>query len=564
MRPVLPAFLATEAHGTVRSMLTRPAFGAAYSRYLAMATHGPQMADRRRPRILIHFPTVSYFGAVLRVAKAIVANDIGDAILYAATRFPGYDQLKAQADEARVKLLCPRGADLKPIKDFNIPIAELGLGIEDRPRPRKTIEMLRARQDNSFRWRLALTRHGAAAQWSARYAEQYKYWLTQHAAMANHADRVIDALGIDLFITCNETLNYNAHVFIAAMRAVGRRSLYIPISVPSINEMDGWLAKDEEARIGDRCQRIVARLFPRWVRKVRGQRLLRAPVGRILAMEGDGMAPRQPWLSFTLGSDAVGISSTFLMERLVELGAAYRRGSMFLIGSPEDTELDREPARASRLRKEITTQFSWQQDKPIVLFSPSADLTRQYGIPEFGNYHELLDYWARSLTRLRNFNVLISPHPWFQINEPARKVLEATGIAILWRKAADVIPAVDVFATFGASSTPRLAASMGLPVLNYLCFDARFRPEDDKSYFVGFDTMPVARTRVEWEALLDRLDQPAYYADLRHQAQARASFFGVQDGAFVTRLATLIETLTTGNGPLSADEIVSLSTRLAN
>lgn len=528
-----------------------------------MTTHDPQLVDRRRPRILIHFPTVSYFGAVLRIAKAIVANDIGDAILYAATRFPGYDEFKAQADEARVKLLCLRGADLKPLKDFNIALAELGLGVDERSRPRKTIESLRARQSRSFRWRLAATRHAAAAAWSERHADQYKYWLTQHAAMASHADRIIDALGIDLFITCNETLNYNAHVFIAAMRAVGRRSLYIPISVPSINEMDGWLAKDQEARIVDRCQRIVARLFPRWVRKVRGQRLLRAPVGRILAMEGDGMAPRQPWLSFTLGSDAVGMSSVFLMERLVELGAGYRRGTMFLIGSPEDTELDRDPAHALSLRREITTQFAWQHDKPIVLFSPSADLTRQYALPEFDSYHELLDYWACSLKRLRNFNVLISPHPWFQINEPARRVLEATGVAILWRKAADVMPAVDVFATFGASSTPRLAASMGLPVLNYLCFDARFRPEDDKSYFVGFDTMPVARTRVEWEALLDALDQPDYYAALRHRAQARASFFGVQDGAFVARLATLVETLTAGNGALSAQEIASLSQRLA-
>ena len=529
-----------------------------------MATNSPRFSGRRRPRILIHFPTVSYFGAVLRVAKAIVANDIGDAILYAATRFPGYDELKVQADAAGVKMLCLRGADLKPIRDFKVPIAELGLSVADHSRSRKTIDVLRAQEHPLFARRLALTRKYAAAEWAATYGEQHKYWLNQHAARANHADRIIDALGIDLFITCNETLNYNAHVFIAAMRAIGRRSLYVPLNVPSVNEMDGWLAKDEEAHITDRCQRIVARLFPRWVRNVNGQRLLRAPVGRILAMEGDGMAPREPWLSFTLGSDAVGISSSFLMDRLAEIGAAYRRDSMFLIGSPEDTEIDREPARAARLRSEIAEQFGWQQDKPIVLFSPSADLTRQYAIPEFASYHELLDYWARSFKQLRNFNVLISPHPWFQINEPARKVLEATGVAILWRKAADLIPAVDVFATFGASSTPRLAASMGLPVLNYLCFDARFLPEDNHSYFVGFDTMPVARTRAEWEALLDEIDTSAYYSDLRQRAQTRAPFFGVQDGAFVARLACLVETLTSGNGPLSEDEIAQLKTRLAN
>ena len=517
---------------------------------------------RRRPRILIHFPTVSYFGALLRIAKAIQGNDIGDAVLFAATRFRGYDDMQAQADEAGIRLLCLRGADQKPIRDLNVPIEALGLSVATARRPRKTIDVLRARNGRLFALRLALIRIGAAAQWATTYERQFQHWLAQHAAMAARADKIIDALGIDLLITCNETLNYNVHALIAAMHALGRRSLYIPIAVPSINEMDGWLSGEADARVTNRCQRMVARLFPKWVRKVRGTRLLRAPVGRILATERDGLAPRYPWLTFTLSSDAVGISSRFLMERLMEIGAGYRRSSMFLIGSSEDIELDRAPARAAALRAEIAAQFGWDTDKPIVLFSPSADLTRQYALPEFDNYHALLDYWTRSLNRLRNFNVLVSPHPWFQINGAAREVLERASVAILWRKAADLIPAVDVFTTFGASSTPRLAASMGLPVLNYLCFDAKFLPEDDKSYFVGFDTMPLARNRREWEALLDALDTPAYYADLRQRASARAAFFGVQDGAFVARLKTLVETLIDGTGPLSKAEVEGLRARL--
>ena len=529
-----------------------------------MVNQDPHSAGRRRPRILIHFPTVSYFGVLLRIANAIQHNDIGNAVLFAATRFPGYDSMQAQADEAGIKLLCLRGPDQKPIRNLNLPIQALGLSVEAARRPRSTSDLLRARYDRLFALRLALVRMGAATDWAATYESQFKHWLAQHAAMAARADKIIDALSIDLLITCNETLNYNIHALIAAMHALGRRSLYIPISVPSFNEMDGWLSGEADARITDRCQRIVARLFPKWVREVRGVRLLRAPVGRILATVRDGLAPRHPWLSFTLGSDAVGISSSFLMDRLIEMGAGYRRSTMFLIGSPEDTVLDRAPERAARLRAEITTQFGWEADKPIVLFSPSGDLTRQYAMPEFDSYHELLDYWARSLKRLRNFNVLVSPHPWFHINAPAREVLEGAGVEILWRKAADLMPAVDVLATFGASSTPQLAASMGLPVLNYLCFDARFLPEDDKSYFVGFDTMPVARNRSEWEALLDALDTPAYYADLRQRASARAAFFGLQDGAFVARLETLVETLTGGTGPLSSAEVEHLRARLGD
>ena len=83
-----------------------------------MANQDPHSTGRRRPRILIHFPTVSYFGALLRIANAIQHNEIGNAILFAATRFPGYDSMQAQADEAGIKLLCLRGPDQKQIRDL--------------------------------------------------------------------------------------------------------------------------------------------------------------------------------------------------------------------------------------------------------------------------------------------------------------------------------------------------------------------------------------------------------------------------------------------------------------
>lgn len=527
-----------------------------------MASSDATSQGRQPPRILIHLPTVSYFGAVLRIAETLAQNGLGEVIIYAASRFPGYDDLKTQTDRAGVYMLCARGADLKPISDVGAEIATLGLAPQGVKRARSTIDQLRARGDRGFDLRLWLLRSLAGPQWRSTYAGQYQYWLNAHAAAASRADTVIDALDVDLFITCNETLNYNAQVFIASMHARGRRCLYVPLSVPSANEMEGWLSSEDEARVVDRCQRVAMRLFPKWARTVRGTPLLRVPVGRLLALERDGLAPREPWLSFTLGSDAVGISSPFLLERLLELGASYRRDRMFLLGSPEDAELNRDPAHAHALRAEIAARFGWDATKPILLFSPSADLTRQYALPEYGAYAEMLDAWARSFTALRNFNVLVSPHPWFRINEPARRVLENTGLAILWRKAVELMPAVDAFAAFGASSTPGLAAAMGLPVLNYLCFDARIPPGDDKSYFVGFDSMPVARNRAEWNALLATVDDPAKFAELRARARARAAYFGLQDGAFARRLGDMVTALTAGSGAFGADEAARLRARL--
>lgn len=523
--------------------------------------------ERKRPdrlwRILIHLPAIGYFRTVLSIAKTIQRSGIGEAVVFAAHRFPGYEDLQRQIDEAGVKMFCPRNAAKKlKVRELPAAIEALGFEVTRKRRPHRTIDVHRARRDYWCWIRLALVRMVARSTWKATHEPEFTRWQTRHATIADQADLIIDALDIDVFITCNETINYNSHLFVASMRAVGRRSLYLPNSIPSLNEMNGRLLQNTDVHVVDLCQRIAARLFPKWVRKVFGFSLFRAPLGRILSTERDHVAPHDPWLSFTMGSDAVGISSPFLMDRLLEMGAAYRRRSMFLTGSHEDDAHNRLPAKVNAVRADIAAQSGWDVDTPIVLFSPPANLTTQYALPEFDSYHDLLEYWSRTLSGLRNFNVLISPHPWFELNPDSYAVLKASGLKISPRGLADLIPAVDVLATFGASSTPRLAASMGKPVLNYLCFDANFPPEDNHSYFVGFDSMPVASTRVEWEALLDRLDDRDCFEDLVDLAKCNASYFGMQDGDFATRLATMVDTLATGTGPLSDAELKRLAQEL--
>lgn len=528
-----------------------------------MATHDPQCAGPRRPHILIHFPAANCFDALLGLARTICVNDIGVAILYAETRFLGFDDFKAQADRAGVALLCRWEADHPSAGDLDAAIAELCIDVASQSQPRRTDEVAVTCSERSPLVRLTSACRAIAASWSGACNEEPRWGPTEKAAVTL-ADTIIERLGIDLFVTCAESTGRSAQIFIAAMRAKGLRSLYVPIGVPSVREVGMRPASWEQVRRTAERQRDAARLFRFSAHSVHGQEPKRASSSLGSLSEGSVITKRKGCMPGPSRSDAVGLSSILLMERLVEIGAAHRCDTMFLIGAPEDPDLALAPERKRELRREVAAQFGWRADRPIVLFCPPADFTRQYPVSECASYHDLLDYWTHSLRQLRNFNVLVSPHPWLKTNEPARKLMEATGVALLWREAIDLVPAADVIATFGASPIPRLAAAMGLPVLNYLCFDAGFPPEDAACYFVGFDTMPVARTRGEWEALLADLDSPAYFRNLSIRAQESAHYFGLRDGAFAARLAALIATLVGGRGPLSRDEIRHLRSRLAS
>ncbi|MBX3575946.1 MAG: hypothetical protein KF723_01965 [Rhizobiaceae bacterium] len=515
-------------------------------------------SGRRLPRILVPFPTIAYFGAILRNAKVLKDNGIAEVFIYAHTAFQGIQAMRQQAREAGIHLICAMKDDRSGYNDLEQEIEALGVPLVYENRRVATAEMLRREGSRSVRVRLALVRLFGGRSWRTKEKEQYLYWRRLNATLLNRVDRVIDRLGIDVFICHNEVIEYNSQYFVASMKAIGKRTVYLPFSVPSFNEMDGWFSSNlEYGALTNASQRAFALLFPGWVRRLSGKLILRIPLGRAMNMVSDQLAPKYPWRSFTGKSDIACLNSPFLAERFVEMGASYRMNRTFVIGASEDDEM-MQAGRNPGLRDELAAQFGWTDNKPIALFSPSTDMTDQYALPEFASYGELLEYWLRSLSKLTRFHVVVSPHPWFLIAEEPRRIFEKAGANIAWRKVAELLPASDLFITFGASSTPRLAATAGLPVLNYLCFDAKFRPEDRPSYFVGFDSMPTAASKREWEALLEKVNDPAYFSVLKDYARRDASYFGVQAGSYAERMRVLINSLVAHKGDIGDAEFKAI------
>jgi hypothetical protein len=330
--------------------------------------------------------------------------------------------------------------------------------------------------------------------------------------------------------------------------------------VSSHNEIDAWLSNTRSGEVRSFGERLFALRYPRWKRSISGVPFTRLPAGKAMSFEYDGLAPRHPWLSFTMRSDVVACASPFMRDRLVELGAGYRRGAMLITGSAEDSQHRSDSAHRATLRRELIEMHGLDPRKPILLFSVPSNVSNQYPLGEFGSFDELISYWCSSFRILENVSVVMSPHPWYRNNDQAGRLIQSVGLNLIWRGVIDLMPAADVFSTFGASSTPRLAAAAGLPVLNYLAFKASFSAEDAKSYFVGFDTMPVARSKAEWEALLSNIDREEYRADLCRRAREKATYFGSPDDGFRRRFVPVAQRLAKGRGALTKKDWKALRT----
>lgn len=514
----------------------------------------------RRLRVLLWLPTPTYFGSLLRIA--VVLKEAGiEPVIYAPVYFRGTPDFEARSQAAGVAYLRFMKSDLSGYMDKEEQTRSVGLWANDRPRAKATKDVVDERLANLTSWVGELQQADPQA-WAANHEQNYDMWKRLNRSLLDEADFLIDHMNIDLVITPDETIDYSSQYFIASMKAVGRTSMLFPFAVPSADEVDDVLVHNKSYIVADACQQLFAQRFPRWIRTVDGVDLTRVPMARAAAVEEDGLAPRYPWLSFTSDSDVVGLNSAYLQDRYVDLGAEYRRQSMFVIGSPEDDDIERTRAQRQSVRKELANMFSWSQERPIALVNPVGDLRGQYALPEFTSYEELLRFWLRSLAKLTNFNVVITPHPGFRFHQAERDVLEAEAKNIAWRGASELLPACDLYISYGGSSTLRLAAATGVPVLNYLCYALRLAPEDEKSYFVGFDSIAVARSSREFTEALERINASQEYASMRGRANRAAPYFGMQTGDFAQRLTKLIQGVTQAAGTPGEQDLIELRRRL--
>jgi hypothetical protein len=282
--------------------------------------------------------------------------------------------------------------------------------------------------------------------------------------------------------------------------------------------------------------RLVAHVFPKWVKTHRGRRIFRVPAGRVLAMELLGLAPLMPWLVYGSRADVITMDSDAMVEYYRDVGMS--REQMVVTGSTSDDVMAAALAQRFERRLALCESLGLASDRPILLTALPPNQLRQIGgRPEcdFRDYDELVDFWLKACGSVAGHSVIVALHPSVPPSEAPQ--FERYGVRVAKSSTAELVPLCDIYVA-SVSSTIRWAISCGKPVVNYDVY--RYRYTD----FIGVEGVLACEEQEEFIAILSRLTSDAAFADqIRLKQAAVAEHWGRLDGCSGQRMVEVVRHL---------------------
>jgi hypothetical protein len=276
--------------------------------------------------------------------------------------------------------------------------------------------------------------------------------------------------------------------------------------------------------------RIVARLYPKWVREHRGKKLLRVPGGRVLAMEWLGLAPPLPWIFNSGFADAIAIESDAMLAYYERCGLTGKQ--LTVTGTLSDDVLAEAKREAVPRREELYRSLGLPPDRPMLLSPLPPDFLYIAGNRpecEFRQYAELVDYWIASLRAVTTHNIVISLHPSVRYEE--MKHIESDRVRIGRQSTSSLVPLADLYVA-SVSSTIRWAIACGIPVVNYDVYRYRYRD------YVDVDGVLNTEDKAQFRDWLAR--DAVFFDEIRARQAKNAPRWGTLDGKSHERILALI------------------------
>lgn len=276
--------------------------------------------------------------------------------------------------------------------------------------------------------------------------------------------------------------------------------------------------------------KLASVLFPRWKFDHKGRSLLALSGANVMAREWLDIAPPLPWVLHSGFSDVIAVESEAVKEYCINEGLPSHQ--LTVTGSiAHDILFDIQNAKESR-RIELLTALEMDKNLPIVLSAlPPDSLYMGRNECDFKSYHELVEFWCKSITALIGFNHVVVLHPSHIYDE--MKYIEDYGLKIARNPTANIIPLCDIFVA-SISSTIQWATACGIPVINYDAY--RYRYTD----YANVDGVLTMEEKEEFTKTLHKLaNDKSYYEKVNAYQQAQARRWGQLDGQASVRLHQL-------------------------
>lgn len=339
-----------------------------------------------------------------------------------------------------------------------------------------------------------------------------------------------------LLVLGGDIVGYDTAVFIKAAHRE-----HIPAVVIPGWEAGGWefaelVQHNPVYSLEKWSNRLVGRLYPRWVYEHNGRRLLPLPASQILAREWLGLAPDLPWVLHSGSADAIAVESEVMRLNCISEGLPPEK--LILTGSTVHDLMAKTIKEAAQRREDLYKKLSMPLERPMLLSALPPDYLYTIGMrPEcdFQIYNELVYFWVQSLAAINGYNIVITLHP--SAAYAGMQSIEQWGVKIAREKTAELIPVCDLFVA-SISSTIQWAIACGKPVVNYDVY--RFRYPD----FKGVPGVITFEKKEEFLPTLQRLTQdPHFYTEIAHHQAARANQWGRLDGQSGHRILQLFNQL---------------------
>jgi hypothetical protein len=327
---------------------------------------------------------------------------------------------------------------------------------------------------------------------------------------------------------------YDQSVIIKASHLENIRVIILPQYMASSLEWLEFVRENPKHQCNTRGNVLIGLLYPRWVAKYKGKKLIALPGEQVLAQERLNIAPPLPWILHSGYSDAIALESEAACKFGISLGLPPEK--MIVTGS---ITLDLIATILSKLLKEREKLFkrsNLKSNQPIILSALPPD-SLYMGRPEcdFVDYSDLVEFWCRALASITTYNSLIVLHPSACYEE--FKYIEAFGVKIVRGPTAIMIPMCDIFVS-SVSATIQWAIACGKPVINYDVY--RYR-------YIDYNCADGVIRTEEKSGFLNTLKKltsdSKYYNEISDKQKAIAREWGILDGKAGERLINLFESL---------------------
>jgi hypothetical protein len=358
------------------------------------------------------------------------------------------------------------------------------------------------------------------------------FCIVFYKKIINAMDSFLSNNKVDCLILAEANVEYLSEIFIKQAKYYNIPSIIIPYTFCLPSEPARYYY-DDLFRTCSWYHRFF--ISSKWIYEHAGHKMLRMYIYDIIFMERLRIAPPQPWIQESSTADALVIESAKMEKHY--LSCKLDKSQFRVIGDEIHDKLFAMVSNKQALSRKIIAGLGFKKVADgIITFAIFPDFMYKYKTcTGFNNYEDLLQFVCNQLLRLGDYNIILCLHP--TLEKEKFKFLENDKVKISDRKTVELVVISDLYVA-SISATIRWAIALGVPVINYDCYQMRYNDYKNVGGVVNIET------KKEFIEVIDRLKEDNNYLEfLKEKQKLEMKEYGILDGKFGERLKDLIKTL---------------------